>query len=50
MTIKGSSWKKIIVLMGKNNINKFMALSNSYITNINRALKNIKLDIMTDYT
>jgi len=50
MTIKSSSLKQIIVPMGKNNINKFIALSSNYITNINRALKNIKLDIMTDYT
>ena len=35
--------------MNKDNVNKFMASSSSHITNINRALKNIKLDIIVDY-
>jgi len=49
MTIKNPSQKQIIFPIDKNNINKFMALSSSHIANINRALKNINLDVMADY-
>ena len=35
--------------MGKNNINKFMALSSIHIANLNISLKNIKSDIIADY-
>jgi len=35
--------------MSLNNANKFMSNSSSYVTNINRALKNIKSDIMADF-
>ena len=49
MTTKGSSRKQIIIPIDKDNINKFMASSSIYIANINRALKNIKLNIMADY-
>jgi len=35
--------------MGKANVDKIMASSSVYITNINRALKNIKSNIMVDY-
>jgi len=35
--------------MGKANIDKIMASSSVYVTNINRALKNIKSNIMVDY-
>ena len=35
--------------MGKDNINKFMVSSSNHIVNINRALRNIKLDVMADY-
>ena len=35
--------------MGKNNINKFMALSSIHIANLNRSLKNIKSDVIIDY-
>ena len=49
MTTRGLSHKQIIVLMGKENANKFMASSSNHIANINKALKNIKSDIMADY-
>jgi len=49
MTTRDISCKQIIVSMNKENTNKFMASSSDYIANINRALKNIKSDIMADY-
>jgi len=48
-TTRGFFYKQIIVPIGKKNANKFMASFSSHIANINRALKNIKLDIMIDY-
>ena len=41
--------KQIIVSIDKDNTNKFMASASNHITNINRALKNIKSDILADY-
>ena len=49
MTTKSPSYKQIIVSMGKNNTNKFMAFASNHIPNINRALKNIKSDVLADY-
>jgi len=49
MITKGPSYKQIIVSIGKDNANKFMASASNHITNINRALKNIKLDVLADY-
>lgn len=49
MTTKGLLQKQIIIPIGRNNINKIMALSSVYVTNINRALKNIKSNIIVDY-
>ena len=49
MTTKDLLWKQIIVSMGKNNINKFMASSSIHVANLNRSLKNIKLDIIANY-
>jgi len=49
MMTKDSSYKQIIVSMDNNNRAKFMASSNLYITNLNRTLKNIKSDVMTDF-
>ena len=49
MTTKGLSRKQIIILMDNDNKTKFMALSNDYIANLNKALKNIKLDVIADY-
>jgi len=49
MTIKGPSQKQIIVPINKDNANKFMASASNHTANINKALKNIKLDVLADY-
>ena len=49
MTTKGSLYKQIIVSMGNDNKTKFMAFSSNHVVNLNKALKNIKSKIMTDY-
>jgi len=49
MTIKGPSRKQIIVPMNRDNIMKFMKESNYYISNINRALRNIKSDVLVNF-
>jgi len=48
MTTKGPSQKQVIVLMNATNTNNFMNNSSTYVTNINRVLKNIKLEVMAD--
>jgi len=49
ITTKGLSRKQIIIPM--NNVNKknFMEESSTYITNMNRALKNIKTEVIVDF-
>ena len=49
MTTKGLLQKQIIVSIDKDNVIKFMALSSIHIANLNRSLKNIKLNVMADY-
>jgi len=49
MTTKDLLHKQIIVPISKDNVNKFIASVCNHITNINRALKNIKSDILADY-
>ena len=49
MTIKELSHKQVIILMSKDNIDKIMVLLSIYVTNINRALKNIKFKVIVDY-
>ena len=49
MTTKKPSRKQVIVLMCKANIDKIMVLSSIHVTNINRALKNIKSNIIVNY-
>ena len=49
MTMKGLSRKQVIVPMNTENITMFMKELSAHITNINRALKNIKLEIMADF-
>jgi len=49
MTTKGFLRKQTIIQMSSNNSEKIMAMSSKYIANINRALKDIKLDIMADF-
>ena len=49
MTTKGPSRKQVIVLINSDNIKKFMKESSSYISNLNRALKNNKSEVMVDF-
>ena len=49
MTTKKPSRQQIIVPMRTNNISKFIFSLEDYITNINRALKNIKSEILADF-
>ena len=49
MTTKKPSRWQIIISISSNNITKFMSLSGEHITNINRVLKNIKSEIMTNF-
>ena len=49
MTTKRPSCKQVIVPMSTNNANKFVKESSIHIANINRTIKNIKLDIMADF-
>jgi len=49
MTTKRPSRKQIIFLMSSNNSEKFIVLSNKHVANINRALKDIKSDVITDF-
>jgi len=47
--MKGPSRKQVIISINIVNFNRFIVLSNKHISNINRDLKNIKLDIMADF-
>jgi len=49
MTIKGPSYKQIIIPIGENNIKKFMTLSSKHVANLNQAFKNIQSDIFTNF-
>ena len=49
MTTKGLSRKQVIIPMSKVNVNNILALANEHVTNINRALKNVKLNVMVDF-
>jgi len=46
---KSSSRKQIIISIGTNNSERIIAQANSYISNINRLLKDIKSEVFTDY-
>ena len=48
-TTKGPSRKQIIIPMDNNNKTKFITLSSNYIANLNKALKNIKSDVLVYY-
>ena len=50
MTTKGLLRKQFIVLMNNNNKTQFIKDLSAHITNINRALRNIKSEIMADFT
>lgn len=49
MTTKCPSRKQIIVPMNNDNKKNFIEKSSSHITNMNSALKNIKLEVMVDF-
>ena len=49
MTMKGPSKKQVIVPMNLNNRNQFIKDLSAHVTNINRALKNIKSEIVADF-
>jgi len=49
MTMKGPLRKQVIILMSKDYVNNIMISANEYITNINRALKNVKSNIMVNF-
>jgi len=49
MTTKGPSRKQVIILINRENIIKFIKESSLYISNINRILKNVKLDVLVDF-
>ena len=49
ITMKDPSRKQVLMSMSLVNSKKFMVLFCKHVTNINRALKNIKSDIMVDY-
>jgi len=49
MITKKPSYKQVIVLMSKTNVDNIIASLTGHVTNINRTLKNIKSKIMVDY-
>ena len=49
MTMKGLSRKQVIVPMNSENSSNFMKNSSFHITNISKALKNIKSDIIANF-
>jgi len=49
MTTKGPSCKQVIISISDDNTNTFFKDSSSHVTNINRVLKNIKLEVMADF-
>jgi len=49
MITKSHSRKQVIISMSNENKAKFMESSNAHITNLNRALKNIKSEVMADF-
>ena len=49
MTMKGPSRKQIIVPMNNDNKAKFMEDSSTHVSNLNRALRNIKSEVMVDF-
>ena len=49
MTTKSPSRKQIIVSMSNENKSRFIESPSDYITNINKALKNVKFKVMADF-
>jgi len=50
MITKGLWKKQVIILMNNNNKTQFIKNLSAHITNINRALRNIKSEVMADFT
>ena len=48
MTSKRPSRRQVLISMSLTNTSKFMVLSSKHIANINRALKDIKSDIIAN--
>ena len=49
MTTKGLSRRQVLVFISPENSKKFMILSGQHIANINKALENIKSNVLADY-
>ena len=49
ITTKGLSQKQVIVPMDRTNVDKIMISSSIHVTNINKALKNIKSNVIVNY-
>jgi len=49
MTTKGLLRKQVIIPMNEENKQNLMEESSTYVTNINRALKNIKSEVMVNF-
>ena len=49
MTMKGLSRKHVIIPISNDNITKFMKNSLVYVANINRALRNVKSEVLADF-
>ena len=49
MTTKGPLRKQIIIPISNDNVVSFMKNSSSHVSNINRALRNAKTDVLVDY-
>jgi len=49
MTTKDSSRKQVIISMGTNNIERVIVQLNIHVANINRLLKDIKLEVSVDF-
>ena len=49
MTTKGLSRKQVIVPMNSDVIKRFMNESSNHVANLNRTLKNMKMDVMIDF-
>jgi len=49
MIAKSLLRKQVLILMSFNNSEKFMVLFNKHIANINKTLKDIKLDIVANF-
>ena len=49
MMTKGLSRKQTIISISSKNITKFMKNSSLHVTNINKSLRNVKLDVLVDF-